>query len=77
MLRLNTTDQKIALTSMELIILRFFTPKRTMIKVPPIGVKNKGVKNAIPISPYFLQIVTIRRFFRENFGRGLTNFDSQ
>jgi hypothetical protein len=34
-------------------------PNETRINVPPIGVRKIGVANAIPISPYFFQRVTI------------------
>lgn len=59
MVRLNIEDQIIALQNMWKKIFRFLVPKETKIKVPPIGVRKSGVAKAIPISPYFLQSVTM------------------
>jgi hypothetical protein len=47
-------------------ILGIETLKDRAIKVPPTGVKNKGVKQAIPQMPNFFHIFTAKRVRREN-----------
>lgn len=58
-----------AKTSIENIILGMGTLKESANKVPPIGVKNKGVKQAIPQMPNLSHILTANRLlFENNFG---------
>lgn len=67
--KVKITPQNIAKTNIENKILGIGTLKESANKVPPIGVKNKGVKHAIPQMPNLSQILTAKRLlFENNFG---------
>jgi len=49
-------------------------PSTMAIMEPPGGESRIGVRNEIPSSPYFLQILTKRLFFAVKIFLGLKNF---
>ena len=61
--------QNTAKTNIENKIFGIGTLKERANNVPPMGVKNKGVKHAIPQIPNFSHILTAKRvLFENNFG---------
>ena len=61
-----TIPQNTAKINIEKIILGMGTLKERAINVPPMGVKSKGVKKAIPQIPNFIHILTAKRERLEN-----------
>ena len=69
MAKVKITPQKIAKTIIEKRIFGIGTLKESANNVPPMGVKNKGVKQAMPQIPNFNQILTAKRvLFEKSFG---------
>jgi hypothetical protein len=75
MAKVRITPQKTAKTNIANRIFGIGTLKERANKVPPMGVKNKGVKHAIPQMPNFSHIFTAKRLlFENNFGFVLRYF---
>ena len=69
MANVKTIPQNTAKTNIESKIFGIGTLKESANNVPPIGVKNKGVKHAMPQTPNFSHIFTAKRLlFENNFG---------
>ena len=64
--KLKITPQNNAKTNIEKIILGIGTLNERAIKVPPMGVKIKGVKKAMPQIPNFSHIFMANRERLEN-----------
>lgn len=69
MAKVKTTPQNTAKTNIANKIFGMGTLKESANRVPPMGVKNKGVKHAMPQIPNFSHIFTAKRLlFENNFG---------
>ena len=66
MAKVNTIPQNTAKTNIENKIFGIGTLKERANNVPPMGVKNKGVKHAMPQIPNFNHIFTAKRVLFEN-----------
>lgn len=61
----NTNDQITALNSIVISMALRGLPKLVRTMVPPMGVNISGVRKAIPLIPYFFQMVTNLRVLGE------------